>query len=150
MTLRQPQLTDLAAIFGIEQSVFGSHVYPDFFFRQAFDLWRDGFWLIEDETGAPAGYAIAAPSERPGEVWVLSLALLPHCRGRGMGRRLLEHLLARQAPRAERILLTVDPSNPAAALYRQLGFVVVGGEDDYFGPGETRWVMEWRGDNAAG
>ncbi|MCD4500299.1 GNAT family N-acetyltransferase [Chromobacterium vaccinii] len=144
MQLRQARLSDLPTVFAIEQAVFGSHVYPDFFFRQALDLWPDWFWLAEDETGAPAGYALGAPSQRPDELWLLSLALLPSCRGRGAGKALMQAALQAMKPRARSIRLTVDPANPAAALYRKLGFAEIGAEADYFGPGEPRLLLEWQ------
>ncbi|POZ62059.1 GNAT family N-acetyltransferase [Chromobacterium alticapitis] len=144
MKLRQVRRADLAAVFAIEQAVFGSHVYPDFFFRQALDLWPDWFWLAEDKAGKPVGYALGAPSQQPDELWLLSLALLPESRGRGAGKALMQAALSAMMPRASGIRLTVDPANPAAALYRRLGFVETGREDDYFGPGEPRLLMRWQ------
>ena len=144
MRLRQARRADLDAVFAIEQAVFGSHVYPDFFFRQALDLWPDWFWLAEDEHGAPIGYALGAPSQEPDQLWLLSLALLPACRGSGTGKALMQAALAAMRPRARSIRLTVDPANPAAALYQRLGFAAVGHEPDYFGPGEARWLMQWQ------
>ncbi|MEO3959667.1 hypothetical protein [Chromobacterium piscinae] len=38
----------------------------------------------------------------------------------------------------------MDPANPAAALYRKLGFAEIGAEADYFGPGEARLLLEWQ------
>ncbi|WP_440028696.1 GNAT family N-acetyltransferase [Chromobacterium amazonense] len=145
MKLRPAQRADLAAIFAVEQAVFGSHVYPDFFFRQALDLWPGWFWLAEDEAGQIAGYALGAPSQQPDELWLLSLALLPSCRGQGAGKALMQAALAAMRPQANTIRLTVDPANPAAELYRRLGFVETGREADYFGPGEARLVMQWQG-----
>ncbi|MEO2217717.1 N-acetyltransferase [Chromobacterium vaccinii] len=144
MQLRQARLSDLPAVFAIEQAVFGSHVYPDFFFRQALDLWPDWFWLAVDETGAPAGYALGAPSQRPDELWLLSLALLPSCRGRGTGKALMQAALRAMQPRARYVRLTVDPANPAAGMYRKLGFAEIGRDADYFGPGEARLLLEWQ------
>ncbi|AXE34666.1 GNAT family N-acetyltransferase [Chromobacterium phragmitis] len=144
MQLRPARQADLAAVFAIEQAVFGSHVYPDFFFRQALDLWPDWFWLAVDEAGSPAGYALGAPSQKPDELWLLSLALLPSCRGRGAGKALMQAALQAMRPRARSIRLTVDPANPAAGLYRKLGFAEIAHEDDYFGPGEARLLLEWQ------
>ncbi|MBP4044406.1 GNAT family N-acetyltransferase [Chromobacterium violaceum] len=144
MQLRQARRSDLSAVFAIEQAVFGHHVYPDFFFRQALDLWPDWFWLAEDEAGAPVGYALGAPSQEPDRLWVLSLALLPSCRGRGAGQALMWAVLQAMKPRARSVRLTVDPANPAAGLYRKLGFAEIAREDDYFGPGEARLLLEWQ------
>jgi ribosomal protein S18 acetylase RimI-like enzyme len=56
--------------------------------------------------------------------WMNYLAVAPHCRGRGYGRALVEHverlLLERGSPK---INLQVRASNPAAvAFYRRLGY----------------------------
>ncbi|WP_243641836.1 hypothetical protein [Vibrio sinensis] len=41
-------------------------------------------------------------------------------------------------------LLVLDPENPAALrLYQSLGFSKIAEEADYFGPNQTRWVMEY-------
>ncbi|MGC0152329.1 GNAT family N-acetyltransferase [Chromobacterium vaccinii] len=144
MTLRPVRLADLPAVFAIEQAVFGGHVYPDFFFRQALELWPDWFWLAENGDGDIVGYALGAPSQRPDELWLLSLALLPACRGQGVGRALAQAALDAMRPRARSVQLTVDPANPAAALYRRLGFVEAGRDDGYFGPGEPRLLMRWQ------
>ncbi|UTH75209.1 GNAT family N-acetyltransferase [Chromobacterium sp. IIBBL 290-4] len=144
MKLRQATHADLAAVFAIEQAVFGEHVYPDFFFRQALDLWPSWFWLAVDQADQPAGYLLGAPSQDPAHLWVLSLALLPACRGQGAGKALLQAAMQAMQPRAASIRLTVDPANPAVGLYRRLGFAEIGREPHYFGPGEARLLMEWQ------
>ncbi|KZE32466.1 GNAT family N-acetyltransferase [Crenobacter luteus] len=143
MTIRPPRLADLAAVHAVETAVFGSHVYPDFFFRQAFDLWPGLFFVADGGDGELDGYIVGAPSEAPGAAWVLSLAVRARARGRGVGRALSEALIAALAARgAGSLTLTVDPANAGAlALYRKLGFAAVGEEAAYFGPGEARRVM---------
>jgi RimJ/RimL family protein N-acetyltransferase len=55
-------------------------------------------------------------------VWI---AVHPDWRGRGLGRRLLEHLLA-EADTERAWLVTHDLDTPARALYRSLGFHELG------------------------
>jgi GNAT superfamily N-acetyltransferase len=55
----------------------------------------------------------------------LSVALLPSYRGRGIGTRLLQHLLARADRRFAKVSLSVTIGNPATRLYERLGFVPV-------------------------
>ncbi len=55
----------------------------------------------------------------------LSIAMLPGYRGRGIGGRLLAHLLAEVQSRYAAVSLSVSPGNPALRLYRRFGFEVV-------------------------
>lgn len=55
----------------------------------------------------------------------LSLAVLPAYRGKGIGTRLLSHLLEMAQPRYAAICLSVSSENPAQRLYYRLGFEVV-------------------------
>ena len=69
------------------------------------------------------GYGFVAP-----DVPELSIGVVAHRRGEGIGRRLLEELAAEARRRGiARISLSVEPDNPAMALYERVGFVVVGG-----------------------
>lgn len=143
--IRPPRISDLAAVFAVERDVFGTHVYPDFFFRQALDLWGETFFVAESELGALDGYAIGASSHEPGVMWVLSLAVRSASRGRGIGKALMLELLAAMKARGTTSAkLTVHPGNRAVTLYRNLGFEVVTNDPAYFGENEPRLVMELR------
>ncbi|HVK67332.1 MAG TPA: N-acetyltransferase [Polyangium sp.] len=143
--IRRADLTDLPAVFAVERDVFGTHVYPDFFFRQAFDLWGDTFFVADGEDGSLDGYGIGASSHEPGVMWVLSLAVRGASRGRGLGKALMHELLAAMKARGTSLAkLTVHPDNRAVALYRNLGFEVIGEEPHYFGEKDPRWVMGLR------
>jgi [ribosomal protein S18]-alanine N-acetyltransferase len=142
-TVRRALPADVAAIWAIEQAVFGSIVYPSFFFRQAHDLWGDLLQVAELPSGELAGYLLAAPSLTPGEAWIVSATVLPQQRGQGLGRRLVEATTAALAKRGFRtVRLTVHPDNAAAVrLYQRLGFEAGSVQPDYFGPGEPRLLM---------
>jgi GNAT superfamily N-acetyltransferase len=53
----------------------------------------------------------------------LSIAVLPDCRGRGVGTQMLQHLLTRADRHFEQVSLNVTNGNPAMRLYERLGFV---------------------------
>lgn len=94
--------------------------------------------VLEDAAGSLSGYCIMAVAA--GEAHILNLCVSPALRMRGLGRRLLEHLLglARQAD-CYRIFLEVRPSNSAAlALYEQNGFERLGVRRDYYRAREGR------------
>jgi ribosomal protein S18 acetylase RimI-like enzyme len=57
----------------------------------------------------------------------LTLAVVPSRRGRGLGKELLEELLARAGQAGfPAVSLSVEPDNPALHLYEQHGFQAVG------------------------
>ena len=76
-----------------------------------------------------------------GEYYLDSLAVLPECRGRGLGRMLLKHQIAEGLRRGLNVTLAVDPVNTnAQRLYRDLGFVDM--RDIYiFGHTYWKWVI---------
>lgn len=144
MRFREAVPADLPALAALERDAFGDEAYPAFFFRQAMDLWGP-FFLVAEEAGRVAGYALAAPSARGSEACVLSTGVHPEARGRGLATGLLRALLDRlDAAGTATVWLTVHPENPAVRLYRRLGFGTAGEEADYFGDGEPRLRMERR------
>ena len=69
----------------------------------------------------------------PGEWEVIQIQLISRLQGQGVGRSLLEELLAEAAGHHADIKLSVLKANPARHLYERLGFELVG-EDahEYF------------------
>ncbi len=59
------------------------------------------------------------------EIRLMDIALLPSYRGQGIGRCLIEALLAQGAKRGLQITLHVEPNNPAQRLYSRLGFKLI-------------------------
>ena len=56
----------------------------------------------------------------------LTVAVVPQCRGKGIGTRLLSHLLATSETQYSSLSLSVSPDNPALRLYKRMGFETVG------------------------
>ena len=69
-----------------------------------------------------------------GEAEILTITVEPQWQGRGLGRKLMDAVLARaHGDRTESVFLEVDENNDAAVrLYRKLGFFKVGGRPDYY------------------
>ena len=67
---------------------------------------------------------------------VMTIAVAPSARGRGLGRRLLDELETRaRAGRAASVMLEVRADNPVAqGLYRSLGFAELGVRPGYYQP----------------
>ena len=140
--VRPATLRDLAAVSALEQQVFATAVYPDFFFRQAYDSWPDLFILAWQDDHL-LGYLLAAPSQQGlRRVGILSLAVLKNSRGLGVGKSLLQYLLVHACATTREFWLTVAPDNlPALQLYEKSGFIRKNYTEDYYGEGEGRWVL---------
>jgi ribosomal protein S18 acetylase RimI-like enzyme len=129
-----------------DAEVFPDDPYPYFVLRQHYDVHGDRI-LVLDDGETLQGYVLFVTTSDGCVSWILSLAVTPDQRGRGMGRRLMLEVL-RQVRRegVHEVRLTVEPTNAAAImLYRSLGFSSEEGvRRDYLGPGEDRIVM-WLG-----
>lgn len=80
---------------------------------------------------AAAGFTLVRAA--PGEEELLLIAVKPQYRGSGLGRRLLERVLADARSRgAERVVLEMRYNNPAATLYSAAGFEPIGRRHDYY------------------
>ena len=79
--------------------------------------------------GEPIGRLIVA--RWPEELRVVDIALLPECRGRGIGGGLLWKLIEEAEERVVKVSVHVERSNPAQGLYSRLGFHRVAEDDVY-------------------
>jgi ribosomal-protein-alanine N-acetyltransferase len=86
------------------------------------------FLLVEGDAGFLLGRAVA------GEAELLTLAVLPEARRRGLGRKLVARFLYQARLRgAERAFLEVSAENAGAlALYESAGFSPVGRRKGYY------------------
>ena len=137
--VRRMRESDLLKVRDIERV---SHPLPWrlAYFRQAV---RRGWccWVIEDAQTV-AGYGVIQLVHH--QAHIMSLTVAPHYRHRGLGIRMLRHLLreaGRQGARWAR--LEVRPSNQAAlSLYGSLGFKARGYIRHYYpGPGASTGAL---------
>ena len=98
---------------------------------QAFDqAWagRENWIILRGD----ARWGFCSLSRDAKAVYIRELQVAEQCRGQGAGAWVIEAVMARTCElRRSALRLTVFKSNPAQALYRRSGFVVVG-EDDCF------------------
>ena len=138
MEIREATAADWPAIEPIFRAVVNAgetYAYPeDLTSRQAQALWLEpspGWALVALVDGAVVGTAKAGPN-RPGRgahVGTASFMVAPGSSGRGTGRALGERVLARLAAegyRAVQFNAVVETNTRAVALWRSLGFGVVG------------------------
>lgn len=99
------------------------------------------FGLLAVEGGEPVGFVLARRAADEAEL--LTLAVVPARRRRGIAKRLVEACLAALAASGVgRIFLEVAADNDAAqALYRASGFRPLGRRRDYYGAGRDALVL---------
>ena len=91
--------------------------------------WRarlaSGYAVLALDRSEPVGLG-GRFSPAPGVSCVVAMWVVAEHRGRGVGRRVLEAVLA-NTPAADRVVLWVAVGNPARHLYESVGFVATGG-----------------------
>ncbi|MGO4343044.1 ribosomal protein S18-alanine N-acetyltransferase [Pedococcus sp. 2YAF34] len=135
--MRDVHWTDIPQLAALEAELF-----PD-------DAWSEPTWwaelagrprrayVVEEEAGQVLGYA---GIDLGGEVAdVMTMAVAPAARGRGLGRRLLDELVARaREDHAEHLMLEVRADNDVARnLYDSNGFEVLTVRRRYYQPGDV-------------
>ncbi len=88
-------------------------------------------------TKSPIGFLLTRAAADEAEI--LTIAIDPNHRGRGIARRLIDTAFRRlYRDRITSVFLEVDAGNmPALALYARLGFVKVGERKGYYAGGST-------------
>ena len=105
------------------------------------------YWLVAEENAQVVGYIGSQSVQELSDM--MNVAVAPAWRRRGLGRRLVQALLAHllQTDAAE-LSLEIRVSNAAAiALYEQLGFQIVGCRKRYYvNPREDAYIMrkQWK------
>lgn len=129
LSVRPVQEADLPAVLEIERQSY-SHPWSEGVFQ---DCFRPNYrlWLLLDGDRL-AGYAVV--SYQFDEAHLLNICIAPDHRGRGIGRRLLRHVVATSVHDGMvMVVLEVRVSNRTAIeLYTSEGFQEVGERPDYY------------------
>jgi ribosomal protein S18 acetylase RimI-like enzyme len=130
-TLRPATPSDRDFLFDLNRAAFRTYVDATWgwdedeqaaFFDARFDPERR---QIVRSQGEDVGELVV--EERPHEIYLARIALLPEWQGRGIGRSIVQSLLARAAASGKTVVLEVLHANPRAArLYEELGFEPTG------------------------
>ena len=96
-------------------------------------LVKPGTFAFAHEDGFVLARAVADEAE------ILTLAVHPYKRGKGLGRALLQATISKvRSMGAKSVFLEVGVENPAArALYARLGFTKVGARKGYYNGGDA-------------
>jgi ribosomal-protein-alanine N-acetyltransferase len=141
VTLERFRWWHIEAVLPIEEDLFGAERWTAGMFWN--ELASGHHYLVAlDEAGRVAGYAGLAVVAR-GEAWVQNIAVRRDAQRAGIGRAMLEALLAHAAVRAARtVMLEVAADNAAAQkLYASYGFEPVGLRRGYYQPSNTDAVV---------
>ncbi|HEY2947578.1 MAG TPA: ribosomal protein S18-alanine N-acetyltransferase [Micromonosporaceae bacterium] len=144
MRLERFRWWHIEPVLAIEADLFGAEQWSPAMFWNELANGHHYLVALEDD-GTVAGYAGLAVNP-PDEAWVQNIAVRREAQRRGVGRALLEALLAEAARRgAHKVLLEVAADNgPAQRLYAGYGFEVVGVRRGYYQPSNTDALVMMR------
>ena len=137
--IRAATQTDLAAIHSIENIAF-SDPYPRRLLARLLRDCPESFLVAESEVGTVVGYSVASYE---GEIaHLLSIAVLPEHRRRGIGTALIRRVTAIMTAAAKEIVLEVKIRNTEAIkLYEELGFQSIETLEHYYSDGASAVKM---------
>lgn len=140
--MREAGRPDLDALHILEERAH-SAPWPREAFEEELGRKQAKIWVIDD-VGEARLAAMVVFWRVLDEVEILDIAVDPARQGLGLGRLLLETVIAVAATvGVKRIVLEVRVSNePALRLYQKLGFIRAGRRPDYYEDnGEDAWIM---------
>ena len=114
---------DAAALAGIARAGL-PEPWSEAAFAEEIEAGESRAWVVRDPAGAPVGYLVAR--RVLDEVEILSLAVTPARRRRGLGSALVEHALAAENGWTSAHLVVRSDDAGAQAFYAGLGFRRVG------------------------
>jgi len=136
--VRDAELADLPSIVAIERASFDDPYPPEYL--EMLMRFGQGIFIVAEMDGVAIGYAVASMRERTGHV--LSIAVNPKERRRGVGRSLMERMAEElRAREASRIVLESKGGNPAIDFYLRLGFRKAGTIPGYYDDGSEAISM---------
>ncbi|MCX5752153.1 MAG: ribosomal protein S18-alanine N-acetyltransferase [Candidatus Krumholzibacteria bacterium] len=142
-TIREMTSGDIPPVMEIERSSFITP-WTEGMFRSQLRFRDQAINLVLVEDGNVAGYAAAWIAYD--EIHLLSIAVIPAARRRGLGGEILRAVMERGKARgALRIILEVREGNASArAFYRMHGFVEIGTRRRYYSDtDEDAIIMEY-------
>lgn len=125
--------------------IWGEASNTRYLYRQLIDLNPDLVLVMRSSSGEIAGFTVGLLGASRAEGWVLSIDVNPEHRGKGIGRALLDGLIASfDRLVVNQITAIIAHSNAASRdLFQSASFELKGEEEGYFGAGDLqqRWVL---------
>jgi [ribosomal protein S18]-alanine N-acetyltransferase len=143
MMLKRLRWWHIAEVMPIEEDLFGTEKWSAAMFWNELAMRR--FYLVAVDGDEILGYAGLSVVDKD-ESWVQNIAVRREAQHRGVGRALLEALLAEAAAKGStRTLLEVAVDNePAQRLYANYDFEPVGVRRGYYQPSNTDALVMMR------
>jgi ribosomal-protein-alanine N-acetyltransferase len=137
VVLRRMRWWDVEVVHPLETALFPDPWSVETFWSELAQVPETRHYLVAEREGRLAGYAGLVVVGRQADVQTLGVAT--EAQGQGVGRLLLDALLAEARRRdAGEVLLEVRAGNTAAqALYAGAGFERIGVRRGYYRPGGT-------------
>ncbi|MCS5499236.1 ribosomal protein S18-alanine N-acetyltransferase [Cnuibacter physcomitrellae] len=134
--LRAATLDDLDDVMALETSTFTTDAWSRESMAAELSSAHCRYVVAVDDDGAFAGYGGVLVPAGSKDADIQTIAVAPERRGTGLGRRLMERLLAEAVDRGAReVFLEVRADNPVAqALYLSLGFEQIAVRPRYYQP----------------
>lgn len=142
LRFRKMREEDIEAVYRINRRSFTTDAWSMDAIRREFKLPYSHRFVAEHE-GRIVAYSFVWLIK--GEAFIMTFAVEPEWRGRGVGRWFLKKLIDIFKDKAQVISLDVRKSNiPAIRLYRSMGFKVVRERPGFYSDGENALLMELR------
>jgi len=141
--IRRATKKDVDAIMEIEKGSFDWYeIFPKNLFEKYLTEYKDGFYVVLDQSESIIGYAILAEKNSNG--YLISIAVHPKNRNKGVAVLLMNFLESQcKEKRFNKLTLEVRVNNkPAIAAYRKLGLKEVGIKIGFYGNGTNALMME--------
>jgi ribosomal-protein-alanine N-acetyltransferase len=151
--LRRFRPGDLGKVMEIEKSSFSNRkAWPKKYFENLHRKYPEGFIVAENESRI-IGYTIGRPSKQSlrdargqaknGEAKIISLAVEPSWRGKGIGTKLTNFLINHLKKRGvKEIFLHVRTQNKTGvSFYQNLGFKILKTIKNYYRNGDNAYLM---------
>lgn len=135
---------DLPAVLAIERASFPRPWSATSFERELGLAWSAIELALEEGTAGPRVVGYACTWSVADEIHLMNVAVHPGRRRRGIGRHLVDRVLADAVARGARaVLLEVRSGNAGARrLYGHVGFRQIGLRRSYYGPGQDALVLQ--------
>ena len=140
LRIREMKEEDIPKVYAINRLSFTADAWSREAMEREFRLPYSLRFVAEHEGNVIAYAFIWLIKE---EAFIMTLAVDPEWRGKGIGRWFLERIIERLKGKAHVVSLDVRKSNiPAIRLYRSLGFRVVKERPKFYSDGENALLME--------
>jgi ribosomal-protein-alanine N-acetyltransferase len=139
--IRPFSLSDLESILQIENQSFPKSPYDWTTFLTLHTLYPETFLVYVGTNHGQKGEKILGYIVFSQDGHIISVAVLPHHRKKGIGRELLQR--AMKTPRLKKVWAEVRRGNQGAqAFYSKMGFQMTGWVPNYYG-NEDALIVQW-------